>query len=181
MTGIETALVGSALASSTAGASAVGLLGAGGVFAPMAGSMAGLFSGLGTLGTIASLGSSFLGSQASSAESAAEQTSAKYNAAVERINTAESIRAKTRDQYLRAGAQKAAGGAQGRGGGGNVLDIMADTAYQNELDILGMRQSQMMSQKLTDTKVKSMKKSNKISQGASILSGVAKLSSSGVI
>jgi hypothetical protein len=66
--GIEAALLGSALASSTAGASAVGLLGAGGVFAPMAGSIA---TGLGGLGSILSIGSGissiFGGLQASQA------------------------------------------------------------------------------------------------------------------
>lgn len=50
--GIEAALLGSTLASSTAGASTVGLLGAGGVFAPTAGSLAGALSGIGGLSTL---------------------------------------------------------------------------------------------------------------------------------
>lgn len=171
MTGIETALLGASLGSATAGASAVGLLGAGGVFAPMAGTLFSGFSTLGTLSTIASLGSSFLGTQAQSAESEAAIVSAKTNAAIERTNSAEEESAARRASNLRAGRDLTNAAAMGTGPTGSVLDILADNTAQDEFNIIGIRRNAAITQDIAKSKVSSIKASSRLSQGASILSG----------
>lgn len=175
MTGVEVALLGSTLASSTAGASAVGLLGAGGVFAPAAGSLFSGISALGTLGTVASLGSSFFGMQSSNAQAAAAQTEARTNAAIDETNAARKITAAKRESYLRAGSQKASAAALGRSTSGNVLDIMADSLSQEEAAILGIKATNDINQAQYSSSIKSSKSSNKIQNYSGILSGVNKL------
>lgn len=175
MTGIEAALVGSALASSTAGASAVGLLGAGGVFAPAAGSLFTGVSALSTIGTIASIGQSFFGMQSQSAQAKAAQVEAKTNAAIDATNTARKITAQKRESYLRSGSQKASAAALGRSDSGNVLDIMADSLSQEEAAILGLKATNDINQAQYKSSIKASKSSNKLQTYSGILSGVNKL------
>jgi len=177
MTGLEPLLFGSALVGPTATGAALtggsaGLFGAAGVFSAK--------TALGTLGTVASLGSSLFSGMADSRQAGAEIQANRLNSANERYQAAETERNLRREQYLRSGSQIAAGAAQGRGISGNVLDIMADTAYQSEMDILGLRASNKISQELYKSSSKSIKSSSRLSTGASILTGVTKLSKSGV-
>lgn len=149
-----------------------------GVSAGTAGTIA---SVAGTLGTIASVGSTLFGVSASNKESAGEIESTRYNAATERITAAQQESKLRREQYLRGGSQLASGAAQGRGISGNILDIMADTAYQNELDILGLRTSTQMSQQLSQSKIKNIKSSRRLTTASGILTGVTKLATGGVV
>lgn len=89
----------------------------------------------------------------------ADIASEKYNQNIERVNAANEERQLRREQYLRAGKQMAAGGAQGRGISGNVLDIMADTAYQTEVAITGIRDSRQLSSGLSESKTASLRSS----------------------
>lgn len=138
-----------------------------------------------TIGTIASIGSTlfsigsmFTGMKVADQQASAEIAATRYNAAIETKQAAEQEQKLRREQYLRAGSQMAAAGGQGRGFDGNVLDIMADTAYQSELDILGIRTSNQLSQQLAQSKIKSIKSSAKTSKMGSILTGVGDLLSS---
>lgn len=174
MTGLEPILLGSAAAGATATTAATaataGLFGVGGSF-----------SALTALGTVSSLGSALFGMQAQIQQSAGEVSSTRFNAATEAIQSAQSESKLRREQYLRQGSQMAAAAGQGRGVSGNVLDIIADTAYQNELDILGLRQSNEMSQRLSQSKISATKQSSRLQTGSSILTGVSKLTTGGVV
>ena len=181
MTGLEVALLGSTFAGASAGIGTVGALGVGGAFAPLAGSIASSFGTLSGLASVASIGSSLFGMAGQNQQAGAEQSSTRYNAAIEATTAAETQQKLRREQYLRAGSQMAAGGSQGRGISGNVLDIMADTAYQSEMDILGSRVTSQMSQQLAKTNVSANKKSNRLQTGASILTGASKLVTGGTI
>ena len=172
MTGIETALLGASLGSAVGGgaASAVGLLGAAGTFAPMAGSLAAGLGSIGTLGTIASLGSTFLGMQGQKQQQKAEAVSNRTNAAIEATNSANQEIATRRDQYLRTGANVAAAGAGG-GQTGSALDILADNAAQDELNIIGIRKNATITQDVYKSKASSAKQAGKMNTYAGILSG----------
>lgn len=175
MTGIETALVGSALFS--AGGTAVGttgLLGAAGSFG-LGGSLFSGMSALSTIGTVASIGQSFFGMQSQSAQAQAAQVEAKTNAAIDATNTARKITAQKRDSYLRAGSQKASAAALGRSDSGNVLDIMADSLSQEEAAILGLKATNDINQAQYKSSIKASKSSNKLQTYSGILSGVNKL------
>jgi hypothetical protein len=154
---------------------AVPLLTSLGASAATAGTLSTIVSGI---GTAMSLMSSFTQNAAQQQGYAAEIESTKYNSAVERLSSAQQESAARREQYLRAGAQKAAGGAQGRGQGGNILDIMADTAYQSELDILGLRTGTELNSQLAKSRVSGIKKTAKLSTASNLLTGVSTLAGS---
>jgi hypothetical protein len=73
--------------------------------------------------------------QGKAAKAAAEFNAniAEQNAQIEREQTISQVRQADREQYLRMGAIKAAQGASGGRAEGSVLDILADTAAQGEL------------------------------------------------
>ena len=115
----------------------------------------------------------------------AEIASEKYNQNIERVNAANEERQLRREQYLRAGKQIAAAGAQGRGISGNVLDIMADTAYQTELAITGIRDNRQLSAGLSESKIAAARSSlgytsaaKATANQATILGKIPKISSS---
>jgi hypothetical protein len=151
------------------------LLGSLGVSAASAATIGSIVSGL---GTALSIGSSFAQSRAQQNQFAADIETTKYNSYIDTIQSSDQQRKLTREQYLRAGSQMAAGGAQGRGQGGNLLDIMADTAYQSELDILGLRTANKMQQDLAASRVSSIKKSASTAKMGSLLTTVSGIASS---
>lgn len=70
----------------------------------------------------------------------AAKAAAQYNASIEEQNaqvardqTLLQVRQADREAYLRLGAQRAAAGASGVKEAGSVLDVIADTAAQNEV------------------------------------------------
>ena len=175
MTGIETALVGSALFGTGAtAAGTVGLVGAAGSVG-LGGSLFSGLSALSTIGTVASIGQSFFGMQSQSAQAQAAQVEAKTNAAIDATNTARKITAQKRESYLRAGSQKASAAALGRSDSGNVLDIMADSLSQEEAAILGLKATNDINQAQYKSSIKASKSSNKLQTYSGILSGVNKL------
>jgi hypothetical protein len=151
------------------------LLGSLGVSTATAATIGTVVSGL---GTALSIGSAISGSRAQQAQFGADIAATKYNSAIDTIQSSDQQRKMSRDQYLRAGSQMAAGGAQGRGQGGNLLDIMADTAYQSELDILGLRTANKMQQDLATSKVSSLKKSASTARMGSLLTTVSSIAGS---
>lgn len=185
-------LLGAPLLSATAGASTVGLLGAGGVFAPAAGS---LFGSLGTLSTIASIGSSLFKSQAQQKEYSGQIAASNYNASINKQNAkiaAQQGAAKEvldrRENYIRLGKATADAGANSTGFGGSTADILSDTASQNELNILNdkYQTSLQVRQYNSDANLdllsaKTTKKVAKLSRGAAVLSGTAKLGANSVV
>lgn len=70
----------------------------------------------------------------------AAKAAAQFNATIERQNaqiaheqTIQNVRQADREAILRLGAIRAAGGASGGKQAGSVLDVLADTAAQNEI------------------------------------------------
>lgn len=145
--------------------------------------------------TILSLGSALFKSKAQQADYSGQVAASKYNAkvaqdsaAITDTQTAAAVEAKRRETYLRAGAQRAAAGANNTGFGGSTGDILADNATQNELDILNTQYEGNLKSKayldeagLDTLNAKTTKKTAKLSQGASILSGVAKLGGNSIV
>lgn len=166
MTGVEVALLGAAASGATATAAATaataGLFGTAGVFS--------LGSTLGTLGTIASLGSSFLGSKSQQKQGKAQQVATRTNAAIDRTNSAEQEIATRRDAYMRTGSNIAAAG-MGGGATGSALDILADNAAQDELNIIGIRRNSAVTQDLATSNITASKSSAKLQKYSGILSG----------
>jgi len=159
----------------SAGATA---LAATGTLLPMAATSAiSLGSIISSLGSAFSLVQGFAESRAVQQQGAAEMSSERYNMATQRLQSAQEEEKMRREQYLRSGKQMAASGGQGRGQGGNILDIMSDTAYQSELDILGLRTASEMNQGMSSSKIKNIKNSTSLSSASSILTGVTKLAS----
>jgi hypothetical protein len=74
--------------------------------------------------------------QGKAAKAAAEYNAAlsRQNAEVVREQTAQNVKQADREAYLRLGKIRAAQGASGGAQEGSVLDILADTAAQNEID-----------------------------------------------
>lgn len=74
--------------------------------------------------------------QGKAAKAAAEfnATISRQNAQITREQTVQAVRQADREQYLRMGAIRAAQGASGGKAEGSVLDILADTAAQGELE-----------------------------------------------
>lgn len=166
MTGIEPMLLGTA-ASGVAGTAAAtaataGLFGVGGSFA--------LGTTLGTLGTVASLGSTFLGLQAQNQSAQAAEISNRTNLAIDESNSYNQEVSARREQYLRTGANIAAAGAGGTTTG-STLDVLADNAAQDELNIIGIRKNLSLTQDVASARSSSAKKANKLNSYAGILSG----------
>lgn len=184
MTGIETAIL--AAGASSAGAATMGsaLTSIGISSAAAAVGSASILPSLGTLATIASLGSTFLGMQGQQQQQQAQvltdrsqEITDRTNAAIEDANSSNQIIATRRDQYLRTGANIAAAGSSG-GLNGSALDILADNATQDELNIIGIRNNQQViqdaaSSRASINKQKSSitKQSNKLTTYSGILSG----------
>lgn len=188
MTGIETALLASTAASAgtaTMGSAltSIGISSAAAAVGSAA-SFASFLPSIGTLASIASLGSTFLGMQGQQQQAQAQvltdrsqEISDRTNAAIEDANSSNQVIAARRDQYLRTGANIAAAGASG-GLTGSALDILADNATQDELNIIGIRNNQQVVQEAASSraainKQKSAitKQSNKLSTYSGILSG----------
>lgn len=127
----------------------------------------------------ATAGSTVMGIGQQKAQAKAEQEQSKYNEAVARRETALAIQKEHRDQYLRAGRQLSQGAAQGAGTSGSLLDIMADTAYQSELSILGMRESLMLTQTAEASRRSNIKKSSTSATYGSLLSGASDIAKTG--
>lgn len=116
--------------------------------------------------------------QALQQQTQGEITAARYNSATEKLALAQKEQAARREQLLRAGNQVAQSGAQGRGTGGNALDIMADSAYQTELDILGGKQALALSESLYQSKVASAQASLGYTSAAKKMSSKSNILSS---
>lgn len=73
--------------------------------------------------------------QGSAARAGAEYNAriARENAEIAREQTVQAVRQADREAYLRLGAIRAAAGASGGKQDGSVLDVLADTAAQNEI------------------------------------------------
>ncbi len=126
---------------------------------------------------VASVGSTIAGMGAARGQAKGEIAQSNYNEATARRDTALAIQRERRDQTIRAGRQFAQGAAQGAGTSGNLLDIMADTAYQSELSVLGMRDSLMVTQAGESSKRSNINSSYKKQVYGSLLSGAANLGS----
>jgi len=148
MTGIETALIAAGMSASTAAT----------------------VTSISTLASVASLGSTFIGMQGQKQQQKAEAVSNRTNAAIEATNSANQEIATRRDQYLRTGANVAAAGAGG-GQTGSALDILADNAAQDELNIIGIRKNAAITQDVYKSKASSAKQAGKMNTYAGILSG----------
>lgn len=138
---------------------------------------AGSFSLLSTLGTLSSVGSMFFQNSADTSASRAEQLSIRTNADIDAANAAKEKSRLLRESYLRRGSQIAASASLG-GSGVSAIDVMADTATQEELAILGLKQSSEINQSLASSRSKSISTSSRLNSYAGILSGANKLLSS---
>lgn len=139
---------------------------------------------MGKLGTIAELGSVFfegLGKQQDYAgEIAASQFNArvaKQNIGISRSQTEAAVKQQRRENYIRAGANRAAAGASGLGMS-SAADVLADNAAQDELSILNLQYSGRLEQKgyendyLLDTmRADSYSRAASLSKGATLLKG----------
>jgi len=184
---ISLALVGSTLATSTAGASVVGLLGAGGVLGAGTGIGATIGAGLASLGSIAGiagLAATGLGGIAGMQESRARANAAKTNARIAEQNaetsrqqTAAAMDTQDRERRLRLGSSMARGGASGVGVE-SFGDIMQSSAAQEELDLLTLKTEGQLKENdflnqasIKKAESKNIKKQGKLKTASSILSG----------
>lgn len=151
----------------------------------------GLFSGFmksmntGSVGTIVKLGSVLFDSLGKQADYSGEISAANYNSGIDRqsiaINeqqTQQELDQQRRQNYLRAGAGRAAAAANGLGMTGSAADILADNAAQDALSLLNIKYTGDLKRigytnniGLNNTRVAGLKKSARISRGASLLNG----------
>lgn len=129
---------------------------------------------------VATVGSTVSSMGAQRAQAKGEIAKSQYDEANARRETALNIQKETREQNLRAGRQLSQAAGQGAGLSGNILDIMADTAYQSELSVLGMRDNMMLAQTAGASERSNIKSSAKSAQMGSLLSGAAQLGSIGM-
>ena len=129
---------------------------------------------------VATVGSTVIGIGAQKAQAKGEIEQSKYEEASARRTTALEIQKEAREQSLRSGRQLSQAAGQGAGLSGNILDIMADTAYQSELSILGARENLMLTQTSEAARRNNIKTSSKLAQTGSILSGVTSLAQTGM-
>lgn len=141
-----------------------------GASAATAASISTAVTAVSTVASIASLGSTFLGMQGQKQQAKAQEVSTRTNAAIDATNSANQEIATRRDQYLRTGSNIASAGASG-GQTGSALDILADNATQDELNIIGIRKNAAITQDLAKSQMSSAKASNKLNSYAGILSG----------
>lgn len=148
-----------------------------------------------TLMTIASVTSAISGvvgaigaiQEGNAAEAAANYnaTIARQDAEVSRQQTAADVERQRRENYLRAGATRAASGVSG-GLTGSALDIGLSNAAQGELDILNIQQTGALQQRsllntasLDEMQGKAASRSSKLKAAGSLLGGASQAASYG--